>query len=509
MRAALAKCTASVLAAWFGFSGAATAQEPQSIPQLFSPVIKGLDDRLKRNPQDAEAYFHRGLTEQVLGLHKEAIDDFSNASSICPNRPEVYVCRAASYGALGNLELMEADWNKALEVNPNGTISLNSGVRLDGRVQFEELDLGEPDLLAVDYGPVGSKFVRLAEHMYLDGETSPSLSPQPEAVRKDYERRACDHRDLGGWYAWCPKILHALCGGWLGDVPGTCHCLIVVDSEGHMDIQPRDFAPAVDRNNKFASPNADPNIEEKFFQTLSTLSERLSNSSALAFPMNSTAKRAVLPVGFTSDHDLSVCIPDLTVFQNIPKDEKNLRIARLCAILEAGYQYQLSDHICHRLPPVARQRFVPESCRHSLSYHWPDACGSYILADWRSKPIDPSVIAYVQMELDKYLDAGKYYEAEVLAKELFCAYLLWLEDDPRRFPAITVEMMKEKVAKIPDKVQRPLQIDELSRLARLRADHGDWQIAGTLVQAAIKCGGKLDVALIADLKRHNIDVTGP
>jgi tetratricopeptide (TPR) repeat protein len=97
---------------------------PSTKPPLgYRPVddraIRDLDEAVKRNPNDAEAYFNRGQTYAKRGDYQRAIRDFNQAVRINPNHPEALNDRCWIRAIVGQLRAALGDCSKALALQPN------------------------------------------------------------------------------------------------------------------------------------------------------------------------------------------------------------------------------------------------------------------------------------------------------------------------------------------------------------------------------------------------------
>lgn len=81
-------------------------------------IITHLDAYIETNPQDAEAYFDRGLAKLKLGKHQEAINNFDRAIEIDPQFAEAYYYRGRIKATLRRYKEASADYNTAMKINP-------------------------------------------------------------------------------------------------------------------------------------------------------------------------------------------------------------------------------------------------------------------------------------------------------------------------------------------------------------------------------------------------------
>ena len=82
---------------------------------------QALDDFNKAialKPDNAQAYYNRGLLYQGQRQHQFAIDDFSTAIGLTTQKPEPYVARALSHLAVGDAKSATSDLDDAVQIEP-------------------------------------------------------------------------------------------------------------------------------------------------------------------------------------------------------------------------------------------------------------------------------------------------------------------------------------------------------------------------------------------------------
>ncbi len=84
----------------------------------FVNAEKKLNEAIKLNNKNDEAYFKLGQYFGARNDHKKAIEHVSKAISINPQKDEYYVIRAAEEMFLYDLKSSIKDFNKAIEINP-------------------------------------------------------------------------------------------------------------------------------------------------------------------------------------------------------------------------------------------------------------------------------------------------------------------------------------------------------------------------------------------------------
>lgn len=68
---------------------------------------------IELKPQNATAYFNRGVAYHYLGAYEKAIKDFSKAIEMDPEDISAYRARGEAYAKLGQQYAAEADFCKA------------------------------------------------------------------------------------------------------------------------------------------------------------------------------------------------------------------------------------------------------------------------------------------------------------------------------------------------------------------------------------------------------------
>ncbi|MEO1998470.1 MAG: tetratricopeptide repeat protein [Planctomycetaceae bacterium] len=98
-----------------------------SVPELsygvgrhghFDTTIDECTEFIRRNPQDARAYYDRALTYGHLDQHAKAIDDFTQCLSLTPNDSLSFHGRAIAYFLLNRYSAAIADFTSAIRLVP-------------------------------------------------------------------------------------------------------------------------------------------------------------------------------------------------------------------------------------------------------------------------------------------------------------------------------------------------------------------------------------------------------
>lgn len=77
-------------------------------------------------PNDAVAYYNRGIVYKSLGQHEKAIKDYDKAIELAPNYADAFYNRGNVYKNIGQYEKAIKDYDKAIEMNPNDAEAYNN-----------------------------------------------------------------------------------------------------------------------------------------------------------------------------------------------------------------------------------------------------------------------------------------------------------------------------------------------------------------------------------------------
>ena len=79
-------------------------------------AIEDFTKAIQINPDDADAYFHRGNAFYQLGDKPEAIEDYSRAIQINPHDADAYINRGNLRDELGDIQGAMADFHTAADL---------------------------------------------------------------------------------------------------------------------------------------------------------------------------------------------------------------------------------------------------------------------------------------------------------------------------------------------------------------------------------------------------------
>lgn len=134
-------------------------------------------------PSNAVAFLNRGYKEDVLGNFQEALANFNRAIEIDPNYANAYNNRGATQGKLGNHEEAIADFSRAIELDPElAEAYYGRGVEL--------VELGSHGEAIADFNRAielnpndGYSYIKLASAYEAIGDQNAALTNYKEASR--------------------------------------------------------------------------------------------------------------------------------------------------------------------------------------------------------------------------------------------------------------------------------------------------------------------------------------
>ncbi len=81
-------------------------------------AIADFDEAIKLAPQDAHAYYLRGIAYNSLGQPERAIQDFDEAIRLDPQVASVYFSRGVTWGILGEFQRAKSDYDEVIRLDP-------------------------------------------------------------------------------------------------------------------------------------------------------------------------------------------------------------------------------------------------------------------------------------------------------------------------------------------------------------------------------------------------------
>jgi tetratricopeptide (TPR) repeat protein len=91
----------------------------------YNQAMEGFNQAIRLDPNDAKAYYGRGITYRKLGKYKKAKEDYDQAIRLNPKFASAYQGRGTAYYKLGKKDSACDDWRKACELG--SCIGLNWG----------------------------------------------------------------------------------------------------------------------------------------------------------------------------------------------------------------------------------------------------------------------------------------------------------------------------------------------------------------------------------------------
>ena len=137
-----------------------TPPSPSALALADDPTIKGLNEKLDRDPDDAAALYRRGQVYASKGAYDLAIKDFTNSLRVNPKDVEAYNNRCWVRTVVGDLQAALRDCNEALRLRPNfvdaldsrGLMNLKSGQNKNAIADFDAALKINPRLTSSLYG---------------------------------------------------------------------------------------------------------------------------------------------------------------------------------------------------------------------------------------------------------------------------------------------------------------------------------------------------------------------
>ena len=102
--------------------------------QDFENVKYYCSEIIKINPDNANAYYNRGIAKGTLGDYKGEIEDYGKVIEINPNYTDAYNNRGIARGKLGGHEGEIEDYDKAIELSPNDADTYNNRGIAKGKI---------------------------------------------------------------------------------------------------------------------------------------------------------------------------------------------------------------------------------------------------------------------------------------------------------------------------------------------------------------------------------------
>jgi tetratricopeptide (TPR) repeat protein len=135
-------------------------EKKDTTPLSEDATIKELNDRLAKNPEDANAFYRRGQVYASKGAYSLAVNDFSDSLRLNPKDVEAFNNRCWARTVIGDLQAALKDCNEALRLRPNfvdaldsrGLVNLKSGMAKNAIADFDAALKINPRLTSSLYG---------------------------------------------------------------------------------------------------------------------------------------------------------------------------------------------------------------------------------------------------------------------------------------------------------------------------------------------------------------------
>ncbi|KJC38992.1 hypothetical protein UP09_24075 [Bradyrhizobium sp. LTSP885] len=137
-----------------------TPPSPSALALADDPTIKGLNEKLDKDPDDGAALYRRGQVYASKGAYDLAVKDFTNSLRVNPKDVEAYNNRCWVRTVTGDLQAALRDCNEALRLRPNfvdaldsrGLMNLKSGQNKNAIADFDAALKINPRLTSSLYG---------------------------------------------------------------------------------------------------------------------------------------------------------------------------------------------------------------------------------------------------------------------------------------------------------------------------------------------------------------------
>ena len=169
----------------------------------YKRAIKDATAALELDPNNANAYYWRGITQFLIDKHQESINDLNKAISLSPEFSDAYLYRGASKCHIDDIEAGMEDLNTAIELKPENAAAYvfragmhyKAGNYSDAIDDYSELVCLKPDALE-GYFNRGQCFALSGEHMNAIYDFTYVLNEGNDELDVFYER-ARSQEELG------------------------------------------------------------------------------------------------------------------------------------------------------------------------------------------------------------------------------------------------------------------------------------------------------------------------
>jgi tetratricopeptide (TPR) repeat protein len=166
-------------------------------------VVEYLNNAIKLQPKDADAYGNRGTAYAELGQYQHAIEDYNEVIRLKPDYAIAYGNRGTAYADLGQHQRAIEDYNKAIRLQPNDAYTFNNrgiAYRNLGQYQHAIEDYNEVIRLKPDYADAyigrGLVYGNLGQYQRAIEDYNKAINLQP-ALAIAYNNRGNGYGKLG------------------------------------------------------------------------------------------------------------------------------------------------------------------------------------------------------------------------------------------------------------------------------------------------------------------------
>jgi tetratricopeptide (TPR) repeat protein len=150
--------------------------------------IKRMSNHLGKHPDDANAFFNRGLAYLELRKYQSAINDFSQAIYIDPEMSDAYVSRGNALLELEQYDKGLEDYNQAVKINPENSQAYYNRGRVFYRLN-EDMKAQKNMEKAIQLDPGCSDAYLIMGHIYFKNDEYEQALRYLEEYTQSYDGR--------------------------------------------------------------------------------------------------------------------------------------------------------------------------------------------------------------------------------------------------------------------------------------------------------------------------------
>lgn len=435
---------------------------------------------LSLNSRNSMALSNRGEAYFELNDYSRAVADCSKAITLDPRAVAPLITRARAYANLGLLDKAMNDFDLARSLIANEKpvlrMQIAKGSEETDRTKEKHKSSHSDGLNNIDgfggidrgyiiHGPAGMKTVGFGHQFYVLDESNEKLFSRGQTGTA---------AEAIGWRKWRLNLAKVLAYSWPGELPGQAQVLVTITKEGDVSLKWLAYIAGADIHNKCTTSAVNPQAQQLYINSITETLLHLQKSAAIKFPTGSSASKVVALAHFVADHDLIIALDDLSLLQGIPENERDLRIARICSILDTEELFQLSDHFRKNLPPSLQHHFIRPNGRRFITSTWP---GFWAIPGRepgvKDISLPPESTVFVTRYIDNCLETRQFVKGEIAAR-----YLAWAVHSDRVFQVgieksmergdlndaemwrkkklTTVEQLTSRFASIDDDMKEPM-----------------------------------------------------